>query len=228
MRKRHPRSVIILIKVDSPVDHTIVALFDHLDPDDYIIDNDNEWYKNIERRMNQRGLPPSHEPIHSSRLRSLPPAAQIRHHLVKTGSPVDHTIATLSDHLDPGYCIIDGDNEWYENTERCMNLIANKGLLYLGIGTSGGENGACHDPSLMPGGSHHAYSNVQDILHKIAAQVEDDPCVTYIDEGGSGNWAAMVGFRGCYNFSDGREGTGIRLNLETQKITKKIINQNEK
>ena len=143
--------------------------------------------------------------------------------LVKAGSPVDNTIAALSDHLDPGDCIIDGGNEWYENTERRMSLVADKGLLYLGMGVSGGEDGARHGPSLMPGGSHQAYSNVQDILHKIAAQVEDGPCVTYIGEGGSGNWAAMVGFRGCYNFSDGREGTGIRLNLETQKITKKII-----
>ncbi|KAG4391591.1 hypothetical protein AAZX31_05G199300 [Glycine max] len=112
--------------------------------------------------------------------------------LVKAGSPVDHTIAALSDHLDPGDCIIDGGNEWYENTERRMNLVADKGLLYLGMGVSGGEDGARHGPSLMPGGSHHAYSNVQDILHKIAAQVEDGPCVTYIGEGGSGNFVKMV------------------------------------
>ena len=89
------------------------------------------------------------------------------------------------------------------------------------MGVSYSEDGAHHDPSLMPDGSHHAYSNVQDILYKIAAQVEDDPYVTYIGEGGSGNLAAMVGFRGCYSFSDVRERTGIRLNLEIQQITKK-------
>ncbi|KAL3001803.1 hypothetical protein AAZX31_08G020400 [Glycine max] len=73
-----------------------------------------------------------------------------------------------------------------------MSLVADKGLLYLGMGVSGGEDGARHGPSLMPGGSHQAYSNVQDILHKIAAQVEDGPCVTYIGEGGSGNFVKMV------------------------------------
>lgn len=60
------------------------------------------------------------------------------------------------------------------------------------MGVSGGEEGARHGPSLMPGGSHQAYSNVQDILHKVAAQVEDGPCVTYIGQGGSGNFVKMV------------------------------------
>ncbi|ONI07306.1 hypothetical protein PRUPE_5G112300 [Prunus persica] len=86
--------------------------------------------------------------------------------LVKAGAPVDQTIAALS--------------------------ATGRGLLYLGMGVSGGEEGARHGPSLMPGGSHQAYTNVQDILHKVAAQVEDGPCVTYIGEGGSGNFVKMV------------------------------------
>ncbi|KAL9329989.1 hypothetical protein ACSQ67_004992 [Phaseolus vulgaris] len=112
--------------------------------------------------------------------------------LVKAGAPVDQTIAALSDHLEPGDCIIDGGNEWYENTERRISQVADKGLLYLGMGVSGGEDGARYGPSLMPGGSKTAYDNVHDILHKIAAQVEDGPCVTYIGEGGSGNFVKMV------------------------------------
>ncbi|OMO85132.1 6-phosphogluconate dehydrogenase, decarboxylating [Corchorus olitorius] len=112
--------------------------------------------------------------------------------LVKAGAPVDQTIAALSDHMEPGDCIIDGGNEWYENTERRMNEVANKGLLYLGMGVSGGEEGARNGPSLMPGGSFQAYSNIKDILEKVAAQVEDGPCVTYIGEGGSGNFVKMV------------------------------------
>ncbi|TYH40855.1 hypothetical protein ES332_D12G276000v1 [Gossypium tomentosum] len=112
--------------------------------------------------------------------------------LVKAGSPVDQTIAALSDHMEPGDCIIDGGNEWYENTERRIQEVSNKGLLYLGMGVSGGEEGARNGPSLMPGGSHQAYSNIQDILEKVAAQVEDGPCVTYIGEGGSGNFVKMV------------------------------------
>ncbi|XXG51367.1 hypothetical protein AAC387_Pa02g5157 [Persea americana] len=112
--------------------------------------------------------------------------------LVKAGSPVDQTIAALSDHMSPGDAIIDGGNEWYENTERRIRLAADRGILYLGMGVSGGEEGARHGPSLMPGGSFDAYSNVEDILRKVAAQVDDGPCVTYIGEGGSGNFVKMV------------------------------------
>ncbi|GLT90813.1 hypothetical protein SLE2022_087300 [Rubroshorea leprosula] len=112
--------------------------------------------------------------------------------LVKAGSPVDQTIAALSDHMEPGDCIIDGGNEWYGNTERRIQEAANKGILYLGMGVSGGEEGARNGPSLMPGGSYEGYSNIKDILEKVAAQVEDGPCVTYIGEGGSGNFVKMV------------------------------------
>lgn len=112
--------------------------------------------------------------------------------LVKAGAPVDQTIAALSDHMEPGDSIIDGGNEWYENTERRIQEVSQKGILYLGMGVSGGEEGARFGPSLMPGGSYEAYSNVQDILKKVAAQVEDGPCVTYIGEGGSGNFVKMV------------------------------------
>ncbi|GLU05909.1 hypothetical protein SLE2022_229820 [Rubroshorea leprosula] len=112
--------------------------------------------------------------------------------LVKAGSPVDQTIAALSDHMEPGDCIIDGGNEWYENTERRIQEAANNGILYLGMGVSGGEEGARQGPSLMPGGSYEGYSNIKDILEKVAAQVEDGPCVTYIGEGGSGNFVKMV------------------------------------
>lgn len=112
--------------------------------------------------------------------------------LVKAGAPVDHTIAALSEHMEPGDAIIDGGNEWYENTERRISEASTKGLLYLGMGVSGGEDGARNGPSLMPGGSHQAYLNIRDILEKVAAQVEDGPCVTYIGEGGSGNFVKMV------------------------------------
>ncbi|ONK77778.1 uncharacterized protein A4U43_C02F10430 [Asparagus officinalis] len=94
--------------------------------------------------------------------------------------------------MEPGDAIIDGGNEWYENTERRIREAQGKGLLYLGMGVSGGEDGARNGPSLMPGGSMMAYNNVQDILSKIAAQVDDGPCVTYIGEGGSGNFVKMV------------------------------------
>ncbi|CAN4095223.1 unnamed protein product [Withania somnifera] len=112
--------------------------------------------------------------------------------LVKAGAPVDQTIAALGEYMEPGDTIIDGGNEWYENTERRIIETSSNGLLYLGMGVSGGEEGARNGPSLMPGGSHQAYTNIRDILEKVAAQVEDGPCVTYIGEGGSGNFVKMV------------------------------------
>ena len=94
--------------------------------------------------------------------------------------------------MEPGDTIIDGGNEWYQNTERRIVEAQSKGLLYLGMGVSGGEDGARNGPSLMPGGSYEAYTNVERILKKVAAQVDDGPCVTYIGEGGSGNFVKMV------------------------------------
>ncbi|KAJ4974326.1 hypothetical protein NE237_007500 [Protea cynaroides] len=113
--------------------------------------------------------------------------------LVKAGAPVDDTIKTLSVYMEKGDCIIDGGNEWYENTERRAAAMVDLGLQYLGMGVSGGEEGARHGPSLMPGGSFEAYKSIEDILLKVAAQVPDSgPCVTYIGEGGSGNFVKMV------------------------------------
>ncbi|CAN1241439.1 6-phosphogluconate dehydrogenase, decarboxylating 2 [Linum perenne] len=113
--------------------------------------------------------------------------------LVKAGAPVDATIQTLSAYMEKGDCIIDGGNEWYENTERRQKAMLEKGLLYLGMGVSGGEEGARNGPSMMPGGSLEVYKYIEDILLKVAAQVPDSgPCVTYIGEGGSGNFVKMV------------------------------------
>ncbi|XP_077223756.1 6-phosphogluconate dehydrogenase, decarboxylating 2-like isoform X1 [Tasmannia lanceolata] len=113
--------------------------------------------------------------------------------LVKAGAPVDQTIKTLTPYMEKDDCIIDGGNEWYENTERREAAVAELGLLYLGMGVSGGEEGARNGPSLMPGGSFKAYKNIEDILLKVAAQVPDSgPCVTYIGKGGSGNFVKMV------------------------------------
>ena len=112
--------------------------------------------------------------------------------LVKAGAPVDQTIELLSKYLEKGDCIIDGGNEWYENTERRAETVKAKGLLYLGMGVSGGEEGARHGPSLMPGGTLEAYKYIEDIVQKVAAQVNDGPCVTYVGPGGAGNFVKMV------------------------------------
>jgi 6-phosphogluconate dehydrogenase len=112
--------------------------------------------------------------------------------LVKAGAAVDATIAGLMDFLEPGDTIIDGGNEWYENTERRAAEASGHGILYLGMGVSGGEEGARNGPSLMPGGSKQAYSNIAPLLAKVSAQVDDGSCVTYVGEGGAGNFVKMV------------------------------------
>lgn len=112
--------------------------------------------------------------------------------LIKAGKPVDATIEELLKHLEPGDLIIDGGNEWYLNTQRRSTYVASKGIMYMGMGVSGGEEGARYGPSLMPGGPKSAYDRVEHILRKVAAQVDDGPCVTYIGEGGSGNYVKMI------------------------------------
>ncbi|CAL8468885.1 g8426 [Coccomyxa elongata] len=112
--------------------------------------------------------------------------------LVKAGSPVDATIDSLIPLLEPGDIIIDGGNEWYENTEKRAARVAEKGLGYLGMGVSGGEEGARNGPSLMPGGTREGYDAIEKIVTKVAAQVDDGPCVTYVGPGGAGNFVKMV------------------------------------
>jgi 6-phosphogluconate dehydrogenase len=112
--------------------------------------------------------------------------------LITAGKAVDLTIQSLLEHMEPGDTIIDGGNEWYENTDRRAKEVTQKGILYMGMGVSGGEEGARHGPSLMPGGPREAYQRLEPILTKIAAQVDDGPCVTYIGPGSSGNYVKMI------------------------------------
>lgn len=113
--------------------------------------------------------------------------------LIQAGKPVDETIQHLKGFLEKGDIIIDGGNEWYQNTERRAAELASSGILYMGMGVSGGEEGARNGPSLMPGGPREAFNRIEPVLKKIAAQVPDSgPCVTYIGEGGSGNYVKMI------------------------------------
>ena len=112
--------------------------------------------------------------------------------LVKAGEVVDTTIASLEPFLSPGDVLVDGGNERYTNTERRAARLAQKGIRYFGMGVSGGESGARHGPSLMPGGSPEGYQALEPILTKIAAQHVDGPCVTYVGPGGSGHYVKMV------------------------------------
>ncbi|MDJ0682044.1 MAG: decarboxylating NADP(+)-dependent phosphogluconate dehydrogenase [Xenococcaceae cyanobacterium MO_167.B52] len=112
--------------------------------------------------------------------------------MVKAGSPVDRVIEQLKPLLDEGDMIIDGGNSLYDDTERRTNDLEATGLGFVGMGVSGGEEGALNGPSLMPGGTEAAYKELEPILTKIAAQVNDGPCVTYIGPRGAGHYVKMV------------------------------------
>ncbi len=112
--------------------------------------------------------------------------------MVKAGKPVDAVIEQLKPLLNEDDMIIDGGNSLYEDTERRVKDLESTGLRFIGMGVSGGEEGALNGPSLMPGGTRAAYESIEPIVTKIAAQVDDGPCVTYVGSGGSGHYVKMV------------------------------------
>jgi 6-phosphogluconate dehydrogenase len=112
--------------------------------------------------------------------------------MVKAGAPVDDQMALLKPHLEPGDMFIDAGNSWFLDTERRAKEYAESGLELVGMGVSGGEEGARHGPSIMPGGSAASYEALAPILTKIAAQVDDGPCVAHVGPGGAGHYVKMV------------------------------------
>ncbi|MBA7644261.1 6-phosphogluconate dehydrogenase, NADP(+)-dependent, decarboxylating [subsurface metagenome] len=112
--------------------------------------------------------------------------------MVKAGKPVDMVIKQILPYLEEGDLIIDGGNSHYPDTIRRCNQLKEKGFLYIGTGVSGGEEGALKGPSIMPGGSKEAYTLVEPIFTKIAAQVDGEPCCTYIGDNGAGHYVKMV------------------------------------
>ncbi len=113
--------------------------------------------------------------------------------LVKAGQPVDDFIELLIPHLEEGDIIIDGGNSNYNDTIRRTRYVESKGLLYIGTGVSGGEEGARHGPSIMPGGSPEAWPHVKPIFQAVAAKVDGDvPCCDWVGENGAGHYVKMV------------------------------------
>jgi 6-phosphogluconate dehydrogenase len=112
--------------------------------------------------------------------------------MVQAGKAVDAVIDQLKPMLDPEDMIIDGGNSLYDDTERRTKDLEAAGLGFVGMGISGGEEGALNGASLMPGGTLAAYKELEPILVKIAAQVDDGPCVTFIGPGGAGHYVKMV------------------------------------
>ena len=113
--------------------------------------------------------------------------------MVKAGQPVDDFIEKLIPLLEPGDIIIDGGNSHFMDTRRRTQYVESKGLLYIGTGVSGGEEGALRGPSMMPGGSPAAWPHVKDIFQAIAAKVDDGtPCCDWVGEDGAGHFVKMV------------------------------------
>ncbi|TMD92257.1 MAG: NADP-dependent phosphogluconate dehydrogenase [Chloroflexi bacterium] len=112
--------------------------------------------------------------------------------MVKAGAPVDEGIEALTMLLEPGDIIIDGGNSLFHDTRRRAAAAARAGLGFLGMGVSGGEEGALRGPSLMPGGTRASYEHVEEMLASIAAKVDGVPCCTYIGPDGAGHFVKMV------------------------------------
>ncbi len=138
--------------------------------------------------------------------------------MVKAGSPVDEMIEELLPYLDKDDLIIDAGNSHYGDTNRRLEELSHRGILFLGMGVSGGEYGALHGPSIMPGGTLEAYKMIQDVLTKIAAKTEDGPCCTYVGNGSAGHFVKMV--------HNGIEYSIMQAISEVYDVMRKILKMN--
>ena len=112
--------------------------------------------------------------------------------MVKAGAATDAVINQISPFLEEGDLLIDGGNAQFMDTERRVKELESKSFGYIGMGVSGGAKGALEGPSMMPGGTKTSYDAIESLLNKMAAQVEDGPCVTYIGPGGAGHFVKTV------------------------------------
>jgi 6-phosphogluconate dehydrogenase len=112
--------------------------------------------------------------------------------MVPAGNAVDAVLRDLRPLLESEDIVIDGGNSYFKDTERRAKEVEAAGLRFFGMGVSGGEEGALHGPSLMPGGNENSYRHLEPVLTKMAAQVKDGPCCTYLGPGGAGHYVKMV------------------------------------
>lgn len=138
--------------------------------------------------------------------------------MVKAGQPVDDFIEKLLPYLEAGDIIIDGGNSHFPDTARRCKYVESKGLLYIGTGVSGGEEGALNGPSMMPGGSPAAWPIVKPILQSICAHVGDDPCCDWVGEGGAGHFVKMV--------HNGIEYGDMQLICEAYQLMRDVLGMN--
>ena len=112
--------------------------------------------------------------------------------MIKAGQAVDEMLEQLLPMLEPGDILIDGGNSYFEDTRRRIKYVNEKGLLYLGMGVSGGEEGALHGPCLMPGGNREAWDAVKELFQAVSAKAEEVPCCSWIGSDGAGHFVKMV------------------------------------
>ncbi|MDI6853823.1 MAG: NADP-dependent phosphogluconate dehydrogenase [Deltaproteobacteria bacterium] len=143
----------------------------------------------IEHEVGNRAIYPAYSIAEFIDLQPKPRAIII---LVQSGPPVDMVLKELLLFLDPGDTVIDAGNSHFIDTNRRAKVLANRNLFFVGMGISGGEAGARHGPSLMPGGSRKGYDRVQAIFNAIAAKANSEPCVAYIGAGSAGHYTKMV------------------------------------
>ncbi|HXG32262.1 MAG TPA: NADP-dependent phosphogluconate dehydrogenase [Bryobacteraceae bacterium] len=135
--------------------------------------------------------------------------------MVPAGKPVDAVLGELLPLLDRGDIVVDGGNSFFQDTDRRGRELEAAGILYVGMGVSGGEEGALHGPSLMPGGSEEAYRLLEPILTRIAARTDDGPCCAYMGKGGAGHYVKMV--------HNGMEYGIMQLIAESYDIMKRVL-----
>src|SRR5216110_86453 len=135
--------------------------------------------------------------------------------MVKAGAPVDAVIGQLAPLLEKGDVIIDGGNSLFTDTQRRAKELEGTGIHFVGMGVSGGEEGALKGPSLMPGGSRESWEIIAPIFRKIAAQVDGEPCCRYMGPDGAGHYVKMV--------HNGIEYGDIQLICEAYAILKDIL-----
>jgi 6-phosphogluconate dehydrogenase len=140
--------------------------------------------------------------------------------MIKAGKPVDQVIGEIAPLMEKGDVIIDGGNSLFTDTQRRCKELEGKGIHYVGMGVSGGEEGALKGPSLMPGGSRESWEMIAPIFRKIAAQVDGEPCCRYMGPDGAGHYVKMV--------HNGIEYGDMQLICEAYAILKDVVGMNDK
>ena len=179
----------------------------------------NRSVEKVDKFVNGRGKGKNFIPAHSVEefVKSLERPRKVMM-LVKAGAPVDAFIEQLLPFLEKGDIIIDGGNSHFPDTIRRTKYVEEKGLLFIGTGVSGGEEGALNGPSIMPGGSAAAWPHVKKIFQDISAHVDDTPCCDWVGDDGAGHFVKMV--------HNGIEYGDMQLISEAYFIMKNLLGMN--